>query len=282
MAHVVLPHDWLTCTADRRRAGDRSRRRVGHRLLVAGDRRVPLGPARRSSTPIATGRPWCHAVLGPARGRRHVGGARSRPAPATTWPPRSASALQPGDAVVSLGTSGTVVRRVDRRVRRPDRAVAGFADATGRFLPLVCTLNATKVTDAVRRSARASITAEFDRLALAAPWRRWADAAAVLRRRAHARTCPTPPACSPGCAATCSREQLARAAVEGVVCGLLDGARCVAAHCGGRRGRADRRRRPLRRPSARCSPDCATVPVVVDRRRRGRGHRCLRAGGGGR
>ncbi|MEO0495548.1 MAG: FGGY-family carbohydrate kinase, partial [Actinomycetota bacterium] len=31
----------------------------------------------------------------------------------------------------------------------PSGAVAGFADATGGFLPLVCTLNATKVTDTI-------------------------------------------------------------------------------------------------------------------------------------
>ena len=42
--------------------------------------------------------------------------------------------------------------------RTPTGAVAGFADATGRYLPLVCTLNATKVTDAVARVSSASTT----------------------------------------------------------------------------------------------------------------------------
>ena len=38
----------------------------------------------------------------------------------------------------------------ERPTADPTGAVAGFADATGRFLPLVCTLNAAKVTEAVR------------------------------------------------------------------------------------------------------------------------------------
>ena len=57
---------------------------------------------------------------------------------------------QAGDVVISLGTSGTVYAVSERPTADATGAVAGFADATGRFLPLVCTLNATKVTEAVR------------------------------------------------------------------------------------------------------------------------------------
>ena len=46
--------------------------------------------------------------------------------------------------------------------------MAGFADATGRYLPLVCTMNATKVTDAVARLLGVD-QARFDALALEAP-----------------------------------------------------------------------------------------------------------------
>ena len=55
--------------------------------------------------------------------------------------------LEPGDVVVSLGTSGTVFSIADRPTADPSGIVAGFADATGRFLPLVCTLNAARVID---------------------------------------------------------------------------------------------------------------------------------------
>ncbi|MGQ4599305.1 xylulokinase [Nocardia sp. R6R-6] len=49
------------------------------------------------------------------------------------------------DVVVSLGTSGTAFARSSRACADPSRAVSGFADATGAFLPLVCTLNAARV-----------------------------------------------------------------------------------------------------------------------------------------
>ena len=59
--------------------------------------------------------------------------------------------LQPGDAALSLGTSGVVYAASPTPTTDPSGAVAGFADATGAYLPLVCTLNATKVTDTVAR-----------------------------------------------------------------------------------------------------------------------------------
>ncbi|RMH81971.1 MAG: xylulose kinase, partial [Actinomyces sp.] len=57
--------------------------------------------------------------------------------------------LGPGDLAVSLGTSGTVYAVATEPVVDPSGLVAGFADAAGGFLPLVCTLNATRVTDTV-------------------------------------------------------------------------------------------------------------------------------------
>ena len=57
--------------------------------------------------------------------------------------------LRAGDVAISLGTSGTAFAVSATPTRDVSGAVAGFASATGSFLPLVCTLNATKVTDAV-------------------------------------------------------------------------------------------------------------------------------------
>lgn len=54
-----------------------------------------------------------------------------------------------GEPVVSLGTSGTVYAVSNRRSVDPMGVVAGFADATGRFLPLACTLNCTLSVDRV-------------------------------------------------------------------------------------------------------------------------------------
>ena len=49
-----------------------------------------------------------------------------------------------GDAVVSVGTSGTAFTKSHRQTHEPTGTVAGFADATGEFLPLVCTLNGAR------------------------------------------------------------------------------------------------------------------------------------------
>jgi sugar (pentulose or hexulose) kinase len=67
--------------------------------------------------------------------------------------------LRPGDLALSLGASGTAFTLADAPTSDATGAVAGFADATGRFLPLVCTLNATKVTDTVARLLGAAVQA---------------------------------------------------------------------------------------------------------------------------
>jgi xylulokinase len=54
-----------------------------------------------------------------------------------------------GEVVVSLGTSGTAYGVSDRPTADPTGLVAGFADAAGRFLPLACMLNCTRVLDAM-------------------------------------------------------------------------------------------------------------------------------------
>jgi xylulokinase len=55
---------------------------------------------------------------------------------------------EPGDVVISLGTSGTAFAVSTSSTHDSSGAVAGFADASDRFLPLVCTLNAARIFDA--------------------------------------------------------------------------------------------------------------------------------------
>jgi xylulokinase len=57
--------------------------------------------------------------------------------------------LAPGQAAMSLGTSGTIFAVSERPSADPTGIVAGFADATGRFLPLAATLNCTVAVDRV-------------------------------------------------------------------------------------------------------------------------------------
>jgi xylulokinase len=56
--------------------------------------------------------------------------------------------LQAGDVVVSLGTSGTAFAVSEEPTADVSGAVSGFADGTGRYLPLVCTQNAARVLTA--------------------------------------------------------------------------------------------------------------------------------------
>jgi xylulokinase len=57
--------------------------------------------------------------------------------------------LAAGQAAMSLGTSGTIFAVSDRPAADATGIVAGFADATGRFLPLAATLNCTQAVDRV-------------------------------------------------------------------------------------------------------------------------------------
>ena len=57
--------------------------------------------------------------------------------------------LAVGQAAMSLGTSGTIFAVSERPAADPSGIVAGFADATGRYLPLAATLNCTQAVDRV-------------------------------------------------------------------------------------------------------------------------------------
>ena len=131
--------------------------------------------------------------------------------------------LRPGDLALSLGTSGTAFTVSTEAAADPTGTVAGFADATGRYLPLVCTMNATKVTDAVARLLGVD-QARFDALALEAP--AGAGGLVLVPHLDGERTPNRPDATGvlTGLRNDVTPAQLARAAVEGVVCNLLAGA----------------------------------------------------------
>lgn len=128
-----------------------------------------------------------------------------------------------GDVVISIGTSGTLSAVSDSRTVDPSGTVAGFADGTGRFLPLVCTLNAARVLDTV--AALLSITHdELSRLALSAGT--GANGLRLLPYFEGERTPNLPDATatlSGMTLASTTRENFARAAVEGMLGGLAAG-----------------------------------------------------------
>jgi xylulokinase len=223
-AAVCLPHDWLTwqlagaseldgITTDR---GDASGTAYwspatgAYRLdllerAFGRQARVPrvLGPSE------SAGKTPAGAVLGAGTGD-NAGAALGLGA-------------EPGDVIVSIGTSGTVFAVTDEPTADATGTVAGFADATGRFLPLVATLNAARVLDAAARLLGVD-HAELSRLALSAP--PGADGLVVVPYLEGERTPDRPDATGAihGLRlATCTPEHLARATVEGLLCGLADG-----------------------------------------------------------
>lgn len=232
---VGLPHDWLTwklrgaerledLSTDRGDASgtgyfspatDSYRRdllqaALGHDALLP---RVvtPAGIAGHSAVPgLSTG-----AVLGAGTGDN------------------MAAALgvgaRPGDVIVSVGTSGVVSAIAAVPAADPSGTVAGFADATGRFLPLVCTLNAARVLDATARVLGVDLAA-LSELALSAPP---GSGGLVLVPYLEGERTPNRPDATGAVHGlrldTATPAHLARAAVEGLLCGLADGLDALAA-----------------------------------------------------
>ena len=129
---------------------------------------------------------------------------------------------QPGDVVVSLGTSGTAFAVSDTPTHEGTGTVAGFADATGRYLPLVCTLNAARIMDAATRI----LGVDFDRLGqLALAARPGANGLTLLPYFEGERTPNRPDATGVFAGmdlANSNQEDIARAMIEGMLCGLAD------------------------------------------------------------
>ena len=260
VAAVALPHDWLTwrlrgfgpadespARPDSTRSSPTVRRLgTGYWNPATGDYDRELLVARARAR-----RRRCPRVLGPAgavgrdvglpASRRHVVGPGAGDNAGAALGPRRA---EPGDVVVSIGTSGTVfaVTRAARTID-PTGTVAGFADAAGDFLPLVATLNAARVLDAIARVLGVD-HAELGRLALAAEPGAGGLVLVPYFEGERTPNLPDATASLTGMTlASTTRENLARAAVEGMLCGLADGLDAIGAAGHGRAHPADRRRR---------------------------------------
>lgn len=224
IARVGLPHDWLThrltgaWTTDR---GDASG--TGWWSPAQGTYRSDLLDL---VDPDVAWTDVLPEVLGPSDAAGQWSRAGGAMVAAGTGDNMSAAlglGLGPGDLALSLGTSGTAFTITEAPTVDATGAVAGFADATGRFLPLVCTLNATKVTDTVARLLGVT-AAELDQLALGAT--PGAGGLTLVPHLDGERTPNRPHATGSliGLRSDAGRDQLARAAFEGVVCNLLAGA----------------------------------------------------------
>ena len=58
--------------------------------------------------------------------------------------------VRPGVVTASFGTSGTIYAYAKKPVVDPTGEIAAFCDSTGAWLPLLCTMNVTTVTEQVR------------------------------------------------------------------------------------------------------------------------------------
>ena len=252
-AAVRLPHDFLTerltgaGVTDR---GDAS----GTGWWALADRGVRRGAARRDRASTRRCCPRCSgpgeaAGTGPRHGlplragragrRRHrrQRGRRARPRPRARARP-----------VLSLGTSGTVYAVLAAPADRPDRHGGRVRRRRRRLAAagLHAELHAGR-----RQGGRAARPRPRGRRA-----RRLGGLPALPGRRAHARTCRTPPGCCTGLRHDTTAGQLLQAAYDGAVYALLaaldqvlavDRAAAGGSGAGHATAAADRRRRAGRR-----------------------------------
>jgi xylulokinase len=136
--------------------------------------------------------------------------------------------LRSGDVAMSLGTSGTVYAVSDNPTADATGAVAGFADARGGFLPLVCTLNATKVTDKIA-TLLGTDAPGLAALSTAAPPEFGGVVVVPYFDGERTPNLPHASGMVHGLRTSTTREELAQAAHDGVLCGLLDGVDALAA-----------------------------------------------------
>lgn len=157
---VLLPHDYVNLRLTGRATmepGDASgtglfdpeTRRFDPKAIEAIDPRLGelLPPVGEAHEPAGRLSPEGAALLGLREGTLVSSGGGDNMMSAI-----GSGATRPGVVVVSLGTSGTVFCYSSHPVTDPAGAIAAFCDSTGGYLPLMCTMNVTGVTEEIRRA----------------------------------------------------------------------------------------------------------------------------------
>ena len=232
---VALPHDWLTARlldngvrpGTGRTDADHMRNPVTDRGDASGTGywSPRTGEYRPDLLATAFGRELAvPRVLAPAeRAGVTPDGVVIAPGTGDNMGAALGLGLGPGDIAVSIGTSGVVSAVHTAPTADPSGVVAGFCDATGRYLPLVCTLNAARVLASTAQLLGIDL-ARLDTLALAAV--PGAGGVTLLPYLDGERTPNLPTAAGTLCGLRRTNtmpENVARAAVEGLLCGLADG-----------------------------------------------------------
>lgn len=161
IAHILLPHDylnfWLTgraCSEYGDASGTgyfnvRSRQwdlQLLRDIDASGRLQAALPELIDAHQPVGTILPSIAEQLGlnPAARVSSGGGDNMMGAIGT-------GNIQPGAITMSLGSSGTVYAYADAPTVSPDASVATFCSSSGGWLPLICTMNLTNATGAIRQ-----------------------------------------------------------------------------------------------------------------------------------
>jgi xylulokinase len=239
-AAVCLPHDWLTWRMSQPGAfldgfaTDLPATVGGDITTLTTDRGDASGtgywsPTEEAYRPdllrLALGfEPLVPRVLGPAElAGRIEGGALLAPGSGDNAASALGVGASAGDVIISIGTSGVVCAVSATPTADVTGTVAGFASATGDFLPLIATLNAARVLDAAGLVVGADHEA-LSQLALSAP--SGCDGLVLVPYLEGERTPNRPDATGALHGMTqhnMTPAHFARAAVEGLLCGLADG-----------------------------------------------------------
>ncbi|MBI5088590.1 MAG: xylulose kinase, partial [Actinobacteria bacterium] len=141
LAHVLLPHDWMTARLTGRLAGPDAGELTTDRGDASGTGywSPATGEYRWDVLSIIDrDRDWSTVVprvAGPREVVGQWGDVLVGPGSGDNMAAALGLGLAPGCAVVSLGTSGTAFTVSTAPTADASGAVAGFADAAGRFLP---------------------------------------------------------------------------------------------------------------------------------------------------
>jgi xylulokinase len=218
---MMLPHDYLTwhlagrpdeATTDRGEVSG-----TGYWSPITGEYREDLLAMAMGQVPALP------RVCGPSEVVGHTAsGIVLGPGTGDNMGAALGLGLQPRDVVVSLGTSGTAFAVSNVPAHDASGSVAGFADATGHFLPLVCTLNAARIMTSTAAMLGVDLD-EFAALALSA--QPGSDGLVLLPYFDGERTPNLPDARGSLHGITRANftpSNIARAAIEGMLGGLAD------------------------------------------------------------
>ena len=227
VARVMLPHDWLTwrlgATDPVTDRGDASG--TGYFATSAGRWLPGVAAAALGHEPSLPRVAGPNEVVGEtAHGALLAAGTGDNMGAALGL------GLMPGEVAVSIGTSGTAFAVAEVPAADPSGAIAGFADATGRFLPLVCTVNAGLVLSAVATMTGTDLAGLSQRALTAEPG---AGGVTLLPYFDGERTPDRPLATGVMSGLTtrnATPQNLARAAVEAVLASLADAVDLLTGH----------------------------------------------------